>query len=435
MAWFRTGGGGIPSVLKEDMNAVLNKKFSTETVYPPETWANNVNLLGKLPEATKSGSVVHFADGADDVPLKSLVANIPANLEGVSSVTSTKAGKNIAKFAKPILDNDRTNHGVTFHATSENTIHISGTATGGTAYMLDAYPIGDSRFIYFKKGTYKLSCNMPDNGNYTVAYMNGYYTGEATTFNVAQNCKINAPKTFTLTKDAYLKIQIQVYNGYSIDDDIWVQIEEGSTATQYTEYIEPEVITSQLGQSIFGGNIDVITGQGLKTWKRVKASDLSLWRRHAQGYFYVINSEVGDKAAGETNILGEDLTTTTISSLTSTPYSIAGRPSDGTIYVYLTGEETLEEFHEWIDEKRIAYEMVTPESFTIQAETINSLYGDNNTIWNDAGDTTVTYRRDIELALQSGPALMMMARPPLMQQSQENAEEANEPEETEDDSN
>ena len=29
MAWYRCGGGGIPSSLKGDMNDVFNKKFGT----------------------------------------------------------------------------------------------------------------------------------------------------------------------------------------------------------------------------------------------------------------------------------------------------------------------------------------------------------------------------------------------------------------------
>ena len=95
MAWYRAGGGGIPSVLKEDMNAVLNKKFSTETVYPPETWPANINLLGKLPEKLYVGTVGVVEDGANAVPVKYMLFTIPSNEVGTSKIVITKTGHNI----------------------------------------------------------------------------------------------------------------------------------------------------------------------------------------------------------------------------------------------------------------------------------------------------------------------------------------------------
>lgn len=87
MAWYRAGGGGIPSSLKTDMNAVLNKKFGTSQDYPPTDWAPTVNLMGPLPEKTVSGAIATFADGADAVPLKKCEITLPASLDGYSSVT------------------------------------------------------------------------------------------------------------------------------------------------------------------------------------------------------------------------------------------------------------------------------------------------------------------------------------------------------------
>lgn len=80
MAWYRCGGGGIPSSLKSDMNDVFNKKFGTVLQnYPPEDWPGTVNLMGPLPERTVSGAVASFSDGANDVPLKSASFGIVAS--------------------------------------------------------------------------------------------------------------------------------------------------------------------------------------------------------------------------------------------------------------------------------------------------------------------------------------------------------------------
>lgn len=85
MAWYRAGGGGIPSAIKTDMNAVLNKKFGTSQDYPPTDWAPSVNLLGPLPEKTASGSIVSFDDGADDVPIVSGLFTITPKQTGTGT--------------------------------------------------------------------------------------------------------------------------------------------------------------------------------------------------------------------------------------------------------------------------------------------------------------------------------------------------------------
>lgn len=108
MAWYRAGGGGIPSSLKTGMNSVLNKKFGTATTYDPACWPDDVNLMGPLPEKTASGAIASFSDGADDVPLKSLVFGIepvqasgtpspsnPLPISGHTSLTGVHCGKNL----------------------------------------------------------------------------------------------------------------------------------------------------------------------------------------------------------------------------------------------------------------------------------------------------------------------------------------------------
>ena len=108
MAWYRAGGGGIPSSLKTGMNSVLNKKFGTSTTYDPAGWPADVNLMGPLPEKTASGAIANFTDGSDDVPLKSLVFGIepiqasgtpspsnPLPISGHTSLTGVHCGKNL----------------------------------------------------------------------------------------------------------------------------------------------------------------------------------------------------------------------------------------------------------------------------------------------------------------------------------------------------
>lgn len=91
MAWYRCmGGSGLPAGLQTDMDAVLNKKFSTSTTYPPADWPDTINLMGPLPERTASGAIANIQDGASEVPIKNWLVTLPASLSGYSSINGTK---------------------------------------------------------------------------------------------------------------------------------------------------------------------------------------------------------------------------------------------------------------------------------------------------------------------------------------------------------
>lgn len=132
MAFYRCGGGGIPSSLKTDMNSVLNKKFGTSTSYAPGTWPDTVNLMGPLPEKTiVSSPIVAFSDGAEDVPLKSCEVALSASLDGYSSVTVHHTDGQ----TPPVFSEDYTvSLGRTIHGGSVDI--VNGTGVDGYGYIV-----------------------------------------------------------------------------------------------------------------------------------------------------------------------------------------------------------------------------------------------------------------------------------------------------------
>lgn len=85
---------------------VIRKKDGTSALIDPADYADRINLMGMLEEKTESGTIAHFDDGADAVPLKSLVASIvpiggkgtpqsPIAISGVDAVKITHTGKNM----------------------------------------------------------------------------------------------------------------------------------------------------------------------------------------------------------------------------------------------------------------------------------------------------------------------------------------------------
>lgn len=140
--------GDVPEQLREEMNAVFNKKFGTAKTYPPKDWPDDVNLMGVLKEKTESGSIVYFEDGADDVPCKSVKVELPASVDGYSSVTIHQTDDQ----ASPIFSKDYTvSLGRTIYGGEVDVVNGTGTDENDNPFTFDAQKIstrlGDNCFI------------------------------------------------------------------------------------------------------------------------------------------------------------------------------------------------------------------------------------------------------------------------------------------------
>ena len=239
MAFYRCGGGGIPSSLKTDMNAVLNKKFGTSADYPPADWAPTVNLMGPLPEKTiVSSPIADFSDGADDVPTKSLVVTIAPTLSGVSAITETQTGRNlfnVADYSQIYTDRDGVdsyNYRYMIIQLKPNTTYTVSQNSGeysGTPIILinNALPVGGANYFDLRKAS--------DTKTYTTDSTGQLYIGSVNSY------------------DDVAYARLQVCN---------VQIEIGSTAHAYEPYTTPTQYTASLGRTIYGGEVDIVNGVG-----------------------------------------------------------------------------------------------------------------------------------------------------------------------------
>ena len=395
MAWFRAGGGGIPSSLKGDMNDVFNKKFGTVLQdYPPEYWPGTVNLMGPLPEKTVSGSVVAFSDGADAVKLKSCAVTIAPTLDGVSSVGVVKTGKNFIDFVSNV--NTGTSVGMTFSATADGGISYSGTATGTFGYITAEFDFA------IKSGqTFTFSRNTAFNYIHRIRLV----FSDDTTANVSIPANATSV-TYTPEKD--IKAVRLLLAGLTADtyynDTVYIQTEYGTTATAYTPYVTPTTHTANLGRTIYGGEVDVVNGTGTDEWGRVvyTGEDSENWAvTQASGIyrFYIRNDNVKAPDSGRGVIYSS------IGTYASTGYAVGtcySSYSNSKVFIYYVPPQTVttvEDFKTWLQTNNfdVVYEKATPEDFTFTPVPIISRLGDN-TMWSD-GDLSVTYRRDIDLAL------------------------------------
>lgn len=315
MTWYRVGPAGIPGSLKTDMDAVLNKKFGTSTTYPPNTWPDNVNLLGPLPEKTASGAIANITDGADDVPVASCVCGI--------------------------------------------------WASGGG-------------------GTPSVPVPIVGYSDMTVTRTDG--------------------QTPPVTSDTY------------------------------------SVSWSDTAGTVYGGELNITTGELRVTYKAVTfdGSDDETWGNYSNYNGYYINisdMKQGTRQDGLCNIL--TLSKGTAQGQTNAFWVGAGNTRIYVIGVYDSMGATVEAFRTFLSNTNmvIVYPLATPTTYNLTPTQINTLLGDNS-IYCDTGDTSVTYRADISLALQAlggggrGLMGMMMQSPEEEQLTEEDPEEVPEEAET-----
>lgn len=243
MAWYRCGGGGIPSSLKGDMNDVFNKKFGTVLQdYPPEDWPGTVNLMGPLPEKTVSGSVVAFSDGADAVKLKSCAVTIAPTLDGVSSVDVVHGGKNVFDITTyPITEKRYIRSSDGYFAVSTRDLR------GATEDYIPCVSMRGKTWVI----------NKPNQTGNTMGL--AFYDENKAFLSSVLTWPSGTNGVFTVPNNAY-------YFRFTVDlssaDDTEIQIEAGTTATAYAPYVAPTTHTANLGRTIYGGSVDIVNGTG-----------------------------------------------------------------------------------------------------------------------------------------------------------------------------
>ena len=376
-------GAGMPSGLQAGMDSVLNKKFGTSTTYPAEDWPDTVNLMGPLPEKTVSGAIATFDDGADDVPLKKCEITLPASLDGYNEVNVAQTGKNLLDYGERA---EMTRANIVSTVSADGTITASGQSTGngdipitlGTSVNL----IGGQIYTFSINGTDTRT------GSVYVYFAGGSY--------ISIN-NANHSGTYTPSADQTITgVTLRMFNGQSITLSAKIMLEIGSTAHEYEPYQTPTTYTASLGRTIYGGTADVVNGQGESTHANVKVSDLTWTKQTASGRDFFI-AQVSDMKTGTPKDIasvlpyGGEITVAAMADKSLASWT-------NSLRIYDTDITTVSELLEAYGNDGISYPLATPESFSVSPIAIDSKAGTNNT-WNDSGETEVTYRADINLAL------------------------------------
>jgi hypothetical protein len=172
----------------------------------------------------------------------------PVEIVSVENPTVNVCGKNLCKA---LTTQTLTTQGITITATqNESRAILNGVATA-------ALSIGGFKNIKLLKGIYTVSVFGLNNIAQTYDRL---YLIDSNDSKVVVNYIMNgSPKTFEITEDSVLSVDFVIAEGSSYNNqEIFVQIENGDTATEYEPYKAPQSLAVSTPNGLLG--IPVISG-------------------------------------------------------------------------------------------------------------------------------------------------------------------------------
>lgn len=168
------------------------------------------------------------ADTTTDTTMSLSTVPTPINISLNGNTTQEgSSGKNL--IPRPYHQADGTYQGVTWTTDNMGKITASGTTTAGTNFLLT-----DNSNFSLRAGTYTLSVT-----GTLIGLDLKIYNGSAILATIA-NGSVNGKITFTLSTAQNIRTYFNTgYSNVSVNFSVYVQLEQGSTATAYEPHISP----------------------------------------------------------------------------------------------------------------------------------------------------------------------------------------------------
>lgn len=187
-------------------------------------------------------------------------------ISGRDAVTVERCGENLLNIKA--LRASTTSHGCTWTINDDGSITIAG-KTGDAASFLGAAVtmLDKSRLQFLPAGTYFFG----GKGVNVTIYYYGFYTDGTPCSEIIANV------TVKIKKDVWITVQGSVAKGKSVNETTYPYIVPGTTApTVYTPY-RGDMLNLALPRTVYGGEVDAVTGAGAETWKLVTLDGTEAW--------------------------------------------------------------------------------------------------------------------------------------------------------------
>ena len=318
---------------------------------------------------TATGGIANFSDQRTDLPLTKAIANIAPSIAGKSAVNLYQGKKNLlnandSSYTFQVGDNYRYNCGT----------------------------------VSLKKGvTYTFSALQEDaltsNTRNTLAIgVNEVYTYESATGTNYHNQSGVHSMQYTPAEDCEAVFLVWVHTPSNAVKYSSFMLEVGSSASAFEPYQAPTTYTAELGETVYGGSVDFVSGEVVKE-QDITTLTNDGWTYYATGGKNTFNKIISGAEAGEIGLLD---------GYTFEQVSYISQQSDKCFFFYASGANvrisirddaytSAEEFAEHMNGEKLVYTIATPTESAIPGRVISPIEGVNN-YWNDAGgDTEIQY--------------------------------------------
>ncbi len=345
-----------------------------------------------------SGEVASFTDGGNGLLVKSLNVNIvpiqsgsgdpsPSNvrpISGYEGVNVTRTGKN--------LFSSHLNSGLIGITVGSDDTTVTASNRYGYSDKIDASKPLTIMFKSTDMTRFEYICVM--------RYVNGIATERP--ISTTTSATLVQGGTISGVEGSYIRIIAGADGSHAVGNTISgeVQVELGSTATAYEPY-NGTTYTTSLGQTVYGGTLDVVSGE--LTINKALATIGSLnWAMNRTNIFEATISGLKYASYGTMpNIISSAYKTITARNGGDMPSasdnSITTNASDPIVYIKDTAYSSASDFKTGRSSQTIVYELATPITTTLTPTQVTTLLGYNN-IWADSGSVEVEYRADTTLA-------------------------------------
>lgn len=379
---FVSGETAISEVLDRPDGATITITFMAE----PFMYEESDPI--ELPETdTASGAIASFEGVA--APLQSLKFSIepkqsgsgdpsPSNIRpisGWSQVDGAAAGANLID----VTASSGSAEGLTFTMDrAAGTITLTNTRTANGTVSVNASMV-------LQAGTYTLSCD-GENSDFYARVMQG-----------ATRIAYYVSPTFTLTEPTTVSIDIFARANVNANGRVLKpMLNVGSSAALFAPY-QGTPITISLGQTVYGGTLDVVSGKlvvdramvtfdGSESgWSKSGSATNGYYKGMTGSPYYAKASTafISDKFAYTSN--------------RNTYFATYGKCYCDTAFNFnvdpaVIGGKTLALWKAWLTANplQVVYELATPTEVDLTPVGVNSLLGQNN-IWASCGDTEAVY--------------------------------------------
>lgn len=307
-------------------------------------------------------------------------------IKGRDSVTVERCGENLVKFPYSTASAANKN-GLVFTSQQDGSITVDGTATADTWHLVEG---GIEKRLPINTPMALSGC--PAGGSLGSYYI-GLYLG-GTWFSDAGKGNTNIKLT---TRKIRSRVEISIVKGTVCNNlTFYPKIEVGTTITPYSKY-QGTTNTLTLPETIYGGEVDAVTGSAMRTWEYLTLTADMNWgydERKKTISCPLPQKDYAANAKGQCSHLHYHYDFALGSIFVAFNYIMLGR-NEAKKWTVETWKDYLAAQNAAGTPVQIAYALAAPVPFTATgAQPLPALAG-VNTVLTDADSATVTGRADL----------------------------------------